>query len=98
VEALEEARHLVRGIPSRCPDLRARHRPVRRAQADGDLALERELERVGQEVEDDLLPHVAVDEDRLGAGAVDDQAQPRASSAARNTLASSAVKRARSVG
>ena len=35
------------------------------AQRDANLALERELERVGQQVEDDLLPHVAIDVDRL---------------------------------
>src|SRR5262249_41244149 len=29
---------------------------------DPDLALERELERVGEKIEDDLLPHVAIDE------------------------------------
>src|SRR5947209_2891619 len=38
-----------------------------------DLAVECELERVRQQVEDDLLPHVPVDIHRLGQGrAVDD--------------------------
>src|SRR5215213_4985095 len=35
-------------------------------QADGDLPLEGELEGVGEEVEEDLLPHLGVDVD-LGA-------------------------------
>jgi len=37
-----------------------------RAQRDGDLAFERELEGVGEQVEHDLLPHVAVDVRGLG--------------------------------
>ena len=48
----------------------------RRAQRHRDLALERELERVREQVEDDLLPHLAVDVDRLGERrAVDDEPQ-----------------------
>ncbi len=35
-------------------------------QAHADLAIERELECVGDQVENDLLPHVDIDEDRLG--------------------------------
>ncbi len=43
-----------------------------------DLALEGELEGVREQIEDHLLPHLAVDVDRLGQGrAVDDQAQAR---------------------
>src|SRR5262249_46081686 len=34
-------------------------------QADLDLPVERKLEGVGNEIEDDLLPHLAVDEGRL---------------------------------
>ena len=46
------------------------------SQRDRDLALERELERVREQVENDLLPHVAIDIDRLGQRrAVDDEAQ-----------------------
>ena len=41
---------------SRCPP-----------QPHGDLALEGELERVRQQVEHDLLPHLAIDVDRLAA-------------------------------
>ena len=37
----------------------------RASAADCDLALEGELEGVGEQVEDDLLPHVAVDVDGL---------------------------------
>ena len=59
----------------------------------------RELERVREQVEDDLLPHVAVDVDRLGERrAVDDEPSPARSIAERKTLASSAVSAARSVG
>ena len=47
------------------------------AQRHVDLTLEGELEGVGEQVEDDLLPHVAVDIDRLGQRrAVDDEPQP----------------------
>ena len=46
------------------------------AERHADLAVERELERVREQVEDDLLPHLAVDIDRLAeAVAVDDVAQ-----------------------
>ena len=37
--------------------------------ADGDLPFEGELKGVGDEIEDDLLPHLPVDENRLGDGA-----------------------------
>ena len=50
----------------------------RRERETAIVALEGELEGVGEEVEDDLLPHVAVDVDRLGQRrAVHDQLQPR---------------------
>ena len=66
VEALEQARQLVlrdadAGVRDRQLDAVAARRAASRAIA----AVERELERVRQQVEDDLLPHVAVDEDRL---------------------------------
>ena len=100
VEALEDVRQLLGGnagagvahrqLDAHCPVL---------PHGDGDLALERELERVREQVEDDLLPHVAVDVDRLGERrAVDDQRRARpARSAERKLLASSAVS-AREVG
>ena len=45
---------------------------------DGDLALERELERVREQVQDDLLPHVAIDVDRFRERiALDDEPQAR---------------------
>ena len=65
-EALEEAGQLRgRDADARVGDgedgaARARSEP------DGDAALERVLEGVGEEVEDDLLPHVPVDVHRLG--------------------------------
>ena len=44
-----------------------------------DPALEGELERVGEQIEDDLLPHVAIDVDRLGERrAVDGEIAARA--------------------
>ena len=60
------------GAAARPPECRCRCRaprprpPCRRRRPDlnGDFALEGELERVGEKVEDDLLPHVAVDIDR----------------------------------
>ena len=64
-----------------------------------DLALEGELEGVGEEVQHDLLPHLAVDVDRLRERrAIDDQLSPARSTAERKTLASSAVRVERSVG
>ena len=48
----------------RRPAARRGRRATRRVTR--DLALEGELERVGEQVEDDLLPHVAIDVDRLG--------------------------------
>ena len=53
------------------------HRAADGPQADGDLPLEGELEGVGEQVQDDLLPHVAVHVDRLGQRrAVHHQPQP----------------------
>ena len=47
--------------------------------AHGDRPLERELEGVREQVEDDLLPHVAIDVDGLGQRrAVDDEREPGA--------------------
>jgi hypothetical protein len=45
-------------------------------EGDGDRAFKRELEGFGKQVEDDLLPHLAVDVDRLVEWrAIDDQLQ-----------------------
>src|SRR5262245_32261284 len=47
------------------------------AEQDVDLADKGKLEGVGEQVEDDLLPHLAVYIDRLQKrGAINDQAQP----------------------
>ena len=101
VEPLEDAVDLL----GRNADARVAHRPAprrrpRAASDDGNLALEGELERVGQEVEDDLLPHLTVDVDGLGQRrAVARSAQsPARSQAERKMLARSAVTAARSVG
>jgi hypothetical protein len=60
LEALEQARELVGGDPrAGVGDAQDRVRAVA-AQGDPDLALERELERVGDEVEHDPLPHLPV--------------------------------------
>ena len=69
-------------------------------QGDRDAAFERELEGVRQQVEDDLLPHVAIDVDGFAAAdrTATTSSRPARSIADRNTLASSAVNRARSVG
>ena len=59
-------------------DLENRAR-VAAVQADRDAPLEGELERVGDEVEDDLLPHLPIDVDGLGERrAIDDQLEPPA--------------------
>ena len=68
VESLEQARQMLRrdagtGVAHR--DLRG---PSIRAgpDLDRDLTFEGEFERIGNKIEDDLLPHVAVDMHRLG--------------------------------
>ena len=97
VEALEEARQLGRGDA----DAGVAHReldaaPSAAPQRDRDLALEGELEGVGEQVQDDLLPHLAVDVDRLGraAGSRPSSASPARSIAERKSLASSRGERA----
>ena len=72
----------------------------RRAQRTAISPSKVNLKRVGQQVEDDLLPHVAVDVDRLGQRrAVDDEVAARpARRASGRSLARSAVRPARSVG
>ena len=81
-------------------DARARRASPLAAQRDADRALERELERVREQVEDDLLPHLAIDVDRLRQRrALDHRScSPARSIADRNALARSAVSAARSVG
>ena len=79
MEALEQVRQLLRGnaragVGHRQLDVLAAH-----AQRHRDGAFERELERVRQQVEDDLLPHVAIDEDGLAQRrTVDPQLEARA--------------------
>jgi hypothetical protein len=92
VEPLEQVGHL--------PDRDARpgvadgqlHRTAGGPQTDRDLPLERELEGVRQEVQDDVLPHVPVHVDRLGKrGAVHDQ--PQAGLLARGAEVAGQVRR-----
>ena len=50
---------------------------VARPKLDSNLTLERELERVRQKIQDDLLPHVTIDVHRLGKRrAIHDQFEP----------------------
>ena len=68
-------------------------------QLEVDRSAQRELERVGEEIEDDLLPHVAVEEQRpVDRFAVDDELQAALSIAERNADASSRVSVVTSVG
>ena len=98
VEALEEVRQLV------CRDARPgvahpkRHVIPTPGQADSDLAREGKLEGVREQVEDDLLPHVAIHVDGFGNGGHSTtRPSPARSMAERKTLARSAVTVARSV-
>ena len=63
IEALEEMRNLLGGDPGAGIADRQLHGFAGASQRDRDLPVERELERVRQEIEDDLLPHVAIDVD-----------------------------------
>jgi hypothetical protein len=64
MKAFEQARQLVlRHADAGVRDAQQRAFAIAR-QAQRDAAFERELERVREQVEDDLLPHVAVDERR----------------------------------
>jgi hypothetical protein len=76
VEAVEDARHLVVRDPGAgVADLEHRAIVVL-AQADRDLPGERELQRVRDKVEDDLLPRGPVDVHRVDRRAVHEVAQP----------------------
>ena len=101
MKTLEQARQLVRRrrrCP--CPRPRARRGPSSRCSVTDTLACERELERIRQQVEDDLLPHLAVDMHRLrrAAGSRTSNSSPARSMAERKLLARSSVSAARSTG
>ena len=64
VKAIEQAGHLRRGDPPAGVRDAERGLPVLLAEPDVDGAVEGELQRVAQQVEDHLLPHLAVDVDR----------------------------------
>ena len=101
VEALEErAAARSAGMPMPVSRTASTACVVATVQRDRDLAVEGELERVREEVEDDLLPHLAVDvrPARRAARASSVERRPARSTAERNTLASSRVSAARSVG
>ena len=79
MKPLEEPRQLLLGDARACVADRELHAIVRPAQRDLDRPFEREFEGVRDQVEDDLLPHLAVDVDRLGERrAIDDVREPRA--------------------
>ena len=101
METLEDARNLLlRNADAEIGhDQLGRVRVVRLLQCDMDAAAQRVFECVGDEVEDDPLPHVGIDIDGLGQlAAIDLQARSARSQAERKLLASSAVYDARSVG
>src|SRR5262249_27282849 len=66
VESFEHTRHVRRWNARARVTYRELDAIVHPSKPDGDLAFEGELERVGEKVQDDLLPHVAIDVDRLG--------------------------------
>ena len=101
VEPLEEPRELVRrdaGAGVAHPEHDARRPRAQRARRTAPC--ERELQRVGEQVQHDLLPHVPVDVDRLRQRrAVDlEAAARRARTPSGTSLARSRVSWARSVG
>ncbi len=63
VEPLEHARQVRFGDTDAGIRDAQLHAVAGRAQFDRDLPLERELERVREQIQDDLLPHVAIDVD-----------------------------------
>src|SRR5262245_4651707 len=68
VEALEQAGELARGHPD--PGISNLEHGMRlgAGKLNVDAAREGELEGVGEEIEDDLLPHVSIDIDTAGEG------------------------------
>ena len=79
VEALEQARQLVcRRCRCRCRRTDSSAPSPRQRSVDRDPPVERELERVREQVEDDLLPHLAVDvaAARAAASQSTDQLEP----------------------
>src|SRR5262245_17192119 len=66
----------------------------RRLHFDRDLARKGKLERIGQKIEDDLLPHVPIDEDRLRQWWAGD-VEPQAGAIERGTKRRSQACRAR---
>src|SRR5262249_54073204 len=63
VKAVEEAGDFVSSDTDSGVAHHELHPALHLAQRDFDLTLEREFERVGDEIEDDFLPHLAIDID-----------------------------------
>ena len=84
MEAFEKTRQFVfRYADTGVADRQCR-KSIHCAQGNCYLAFEGELERIGEKIKDDLLPHIAIDVDGPGqGGAVDDQ--PKARMLARRT-------------
>ena len=83
------------------PTSSSRRRPASSRRRTAMRALERELEGVREQVEDDLLPHLAIDVDRLGAAARSrraDRSPARSHRRAERCWRGRASARARSVG
>ena len=97
-EAIEQARHLLwRNPDSRIADSQL-DRVAGAREVNGDFAFERELESIGDQIEDNLFPHPPFDKNWfLDLRTIQFNRRPVFSVAERNTLASSMVKAARSV-
>src|SRR5215469_9116265 len=70
LDAMKALKHslamLLRDSHSCVADLQL-HCAIHRSQCDRNLASKRELERIGQKIQNHLFPHVAVHENRFGA-------------------------------
>src|SRR6185436_17553834 len=77
VETLEDVRQIAFRDPDSGVGDPELHRATYRTKGNLDRAFERELECIGEQVEDDLLPHVAIDVDGVGELlAVGDEREP----------------------
>src|SRR5579872_6399730 len=76
VESLEQFRDGVRGDADSCVANTKLGHVSNAMDSDRDLALKGEFERVGDQIQNNLLPHIAIDVDRFPeVGAIYSQAQ-----------------------